>query len=199
MNEIKLIVGLGNPEPNYSSTRHNAGFWLLNSFVRQSNLKWKRDTRSKAEIASFQTKTLENQKVWLLKPSLYMNESGISVYNFSFFYKIKAEQILIVHDELDLLPGSIKLKKGGGNAGHNGLKNVQQKLGSENFWRLRLGIGHPKTIETPIKNVSDFVLSEPSGEEKKSIDLGISLCTKYMNDLLKCNIKNIQNALSKEF
>jgi PTH1 family peptidyl-tRNA hydrolase len=105
---------------------------------------------------------------------------------------------LVVHDELDLIPGNLRLKKGGGNAGHRGLNDVEQKLGADAFWRLRLGIGHPRTIKTPIKNVPDFVLSRPSEEDRLNIDVVIKLCTKYMPELLKCDIKNIQKALSKE-
>jgi PTH1 family peptidyl-tRNA hydrolase len=199
LNEIKLLVGLGNPERDYESTRHNAGFWLLNSFAEQHKLVWKRDGKFKAEISSLQSAALGNEKFWLMKPSLFMNESGASVGSFCFFYKIKADQILIVHDELDLLPGDLRLKKGGGNAGHRGLKDVQQKLGTDGFWRLRLGIGHPRTIASPITNVSDFVLSKPPQEERGNINKAINLCTKYMSDLLNCNIQNIHNALSKEF
>ncbi len=198
MSDIKLLVGLGNPETDYELTRHNAGFWLLNSFAHQHKLLWRKETKFKAEVAKFQSIDLGVDSLWLLKPSLYMNESGISVGIFCFFYKIKVDEVMIVHDELDLLPGSLRLKKGGGNAGHRGLKDIQQKLGSSDFWRLRIGIGHPKTLETPNKNVSDFVLSKPSSENRKSIDVGINLCVSHMNELLKCNIKNIHNALSKE-
>ncbi len=198
MNEIKLLVGLGNPEPDYELTRHNAGFWLLNLFTKHHRLVWKRDAKFKSEISNFKPNDSDNKKCWLMKPSLFMNQSGISISSFCLFYKIKPEHVLIVHDELDLLPGNLKLKHGGGNAGHNGLKNIEEKLGTNCFWRLRLGIGHPKTIETPIKNVSDFVLSMPSDEDRVRIDKGIDFCITHINDLLECNTKKIHNSVAKE-
>ena len=112
MSQIKLLVGLGNPESQYGLTRHNAGFWLLNLLAEQHNLVWKADQKFKAEITTLYSSHSGIEKFWLMKPSLYMNESGTSVSSFCFFYKIKAEEVLIVHDELDLKPGMLRMKKG---------------------------------------------------------------------------------------
>ena len=198
MSKIRLIVGLGNPERQYGLTRHNAGFWLLNFLAQQHELVWKEDSKFKAEISTFSPSVLRDEKLWLMKPGLYMNESGFSVSNFCLFYKIKAKEVLVVHDELDLKPGILRIKKGGGSAGHRGVKDIQQKLGTDDFWRLRLGIGHPKTIESHIKDVSDFVLSKPSVTDKMQIERVISLCVQNTYDLLNCDINNILNDLSKE-
>ncbi len=197
MSHIKLLVGLGNPELQYGLTRHNAGFWLLNSLAEQKNLVWKTDSKFKAELTNFSSNHLGIEKFWLMKPSLYMNESGISVSSFCSFYKLKVDEVLIVHDELDLKPGVLRIKKGGSNAGHRGIQDIQQRLGADDFWRLRLGIGHPRTIESPIKNVSDFVLSKPSDVDKLNIHRAINSCLNNLCDLLDCNIDNIQNDLSK--
>ena len=198
MSHIKLIVGLGNPEPQYGLTRHNAGFWFLNQLAEQHNLFWKFDSKFKANISTFSLNNLGIEKFWLMKPGLFMNESGISVSSFCFFYKIKAEEVLVVHDELDLKPGILRIKKGGSNAGHKGIKDIQKKLGAGDFWRLRLGIGHPRMIESCMMDVSDYVLSKPSSVDKANIDKVINLCSINVLDLLSCNIDKIQSYLSKE-
>jgi len=198
LSQIKLLVGLGNPESQYGSTRHNAGFWLLNLLAEQHNLVWKADQKFKAEITTLYSSNSGIEKFWLMKPSLYMNESGTSVSSFCFFYKIKAEEVLIVHDELDLKPGMLRMKKGGSNAGHRGIKDIQKKLGVGDFWRLRLGIGHPRTAESHIKDVSDYVLSKPSESDKINIDRVINACQKNILNLLNCDINDVQNDLNKE-
>ncbi|MFG6448937.1 aminoacyl-tRNA hydrolase [Roseateles sp. BYS180W] len=139
---IRLFVGLGNPGSEYEDTRHNAGFWWVDQLARQ----WRatlQPERSYHGLVSRVTPPGASGPVWLLQPMTYMNLSGKSVAALARFFKIAPEEILAIHDELDLLPGDMKLKQGGGNGGHNGLKDMQAQLGSANFWRLRLGIGHP--------------------------------------------------------
>ncbi|QKJ66406.1 aminoacyl-tRNA hydrolase [Deefgea piscis] len=164
---IKLIVGLGNPGGEYAATRHNAGFWLLDHLARDGQIFLRHDSKfhglcGKVKIA--------NHDVWLLQPQTFMNRSGLAVVALAQFYKIMPDEILVVHDELDIAPGVVKLKKGGGNGGHNGLKDIQSHLSTADFWRLRLGIGHPGN-----KNeVANFVLKPPRREEQDLIDDAIN-------------------------
>jgi PTH1 family peptidyl-tRNA hydrolase len=160
---IRLIVGLGNPGSEYALTRHNAGFWLVD---RLSPLPLSRESRFNA----LATRTrIAGQEVWLLEPQTYMNRSGQSVGALARFYKIAADEVLVVHDELDLPPGSAKLKKGGSSGGHNGLKDITAALGTQDYWRLRIGIGHPRSsgLQQP---VVDYVLHRPRQEEQGPID-----------------------------
>jgi PTH1 family peptidyl-tRNA hydrolase len=163
---IRLIAGLGNPGTDYAATRHNAGAWFVDAVCRQQGVWLAADKGFAGETARFRT---PNGEVFLLVPSTYMNRSGQSVGALAKFYKIAPEEILVVHDELDLLPGAVKLKQGGGNAGHNGLKDITAHLGTPDFWRLRLGIGHPRTLQLT-QSVSDFVLHRPRAEEQSAID-----------------------------
>jgi PTH1 family peptidyl-tRNA hydrolase len=152
---IRLIVGLGNPGPEYALTRHNAGFWLLDNLANTlPGCKLQRETRFNAFVAKSH---IGGKEVWLLEPQTYMNRSGQSVGGLARFYKIAPEEILVVHDELDILPGIAKLKKGGGSGGHNGLKDISAALGTQDYWRLRLGIGHPRNYNLA-QQVADFVL-----------------------------------------
>jgi PTH1 family peptidyl-tRNA hydrolase len=125
----------------------------------------------------------DGQDVWLLKPATFMNRSGQSVAALSRFYKITPEEVLVVHDELDLLPGEIRLKQGGGNGGHNGLKDIESQLGSKNFWRLRLGIGHPRTLSLN-QEVVDFVLHRPRQQEQEAIDIALTRCLDELTTLI---------------
>lgn len=160
---IRLIVGLGNPGPEYEQTRHNAGFWLVDNLAGGQ---LKREARYNALM----TKTvIEGQEVWLLEPQTYMNRSGQSVGALARFYKIVPDDILIVHDELDLPPGAAKLKKGGTSGGHNGLKDITASLGTQDYWRLRIGIGHPRTANLQ-QQVVDYVLHRPRQEEQALIN-----------------------------
>ncbi|AIL32475.1 aminoacyl-tRNA hydrolase [Basilea psittacipulmonis] len=162
---IKLIVGLGNPGKQYEKTRHNAGFWLLDDVANHLGVSFKLESGFFGEVAKVM---IQSHPVFLLKPTTFMNRSGQSVRALSQFYKISPEAILVVHDELDLPPGEVKLKKGGGHAGHNGLKDIQAQLGTPNFWRLRLGIGHPRTLGMA-QQVFDYVLSPPRKEDQNEI------------------------------
>ena len=137
---IKLVVGLGNPGPEYEATRHNAGFWWVEALARELKVQLVPE-RSYWGLAA--RATVQGQPVWLLEPQTFMNLSGKSAAALSRFFKIAPEEILVVHDELDLQPGQAKLKRGGGHAGHNGLRDIHAQLGSGDYWRLRIGIGHP--------------------------------------------------------
>ncbi len=163
---IRLIVGLGNPGAEYEQTRHNAGFWLLDQLARGE---LKRETRFQALAAKTR---IAGNEVWLLEPQTFMNRSGQSVGALARFYKINPDEILVVHDELDLPPGAAKIKKGGSSGGHNGLKDITASLGTQDYWRLRLGIGHPRELNLQ-QPVVDFVLHRPRKEEQSLIDLGI--------------------------
>lgn len=164
----RLVVGLGNPGPEYEATRHNAGFWFVDRLAADLKV-------SLAPQAKFFGRAGRAGELWLLQPTTFMNRSGQAVAALANFYKIAPDEILVVHDELDLLPGGIRLKQGGGNGGHNGLKDIQSKLGTADFWRLRLGIGHPRTLNLA-QPVVDFVLHPPRKEEQPEIDRAIDRC-----------------------
>ena len=161
----RLIVGLGNPGRQYEATRHNAGFWMADLIADDFNTSFLLENNFFAEVAKFKT---GGENVFILKPATYMNLSGKAVQALSHFYKIPLESILVIHDELDLMPGQIKLKKGGGHAGHNGLRDIHNKMGDSNYWRLRVGIGHPRTLNLQ-QGVADFVLHMPSKEDHERI------------------------------
>ena len=169
MSAIRLIVGLGNPGDEYEKTRHNAGFWFVDALARQYGATLKKDAKFFGLTAKT---TIVGQPVWLLKPSTFMNLSGKAVAALAGFYQLPVESILVVHDELDLLPGQTKLKLGGSHAGHNGLKDIQARLGSAAFWRMRLGIGHPRSLALN-QDVIDFVLHRPSKADLLLIDAEI--------------------------
>jgi len=162
MSEIKLIVGLGNPGREYEATRHNAGFWWVDEFARAHQFTFKAENKFHGLAAR---SVLHGNELYLLKPQTFMNVSGRAVGALMQFYKIDATQMLVVHDELDLPPGSAKLKLGGGHGGHNGLKDIIAHLGSRDFWRLRIGIGHPGDRA----DVANFVLNAPRREEEELI------------------------------
>ena len=160
---IRLFVGLGNPGPEYEDTRHNAGFWWIDELARQ----WRATLQPDRSYFGLVARVNHPQgPVWLLQPMTYMNLSGKSVGALARFFKIAPEEILVAHDELDLPPGQLKLKQGGGTGGHNGLKDMQAQLGSPNFWRLRLGIGHPGLKP----EVAAYVLRKPPAEERRAIE-----------------------------
>jgi len=167
---IRLIVGLGNPGPEYEQTRHNAGFWLVDNLANTlPGCRLQRESRFNAMVAKT---AIGGRDVWLLEPLTYMNRSGQSVGGLAKFFKVAPDEILVVHDELDLPPGAAKLKKGGSSGGHNGLKDITAALGTQDYWRLRLGIGHPRTLNLQ-QGVADFVLHRPRREEQALIDEAI--------------------------
>jgi PTH1 family peptidyl-tRNA hydrolase len=163
---LRLVVGLGNPGREHVATRHNAGFWFADALAAQLGGGFAHESRFFGEVA-------RAADVRLVKPMTYMNLSGRSVAALSRFYGYFPQDILVVHDELDLKPGDVRLKLGGGVAGHNGLRDIQAHLGSANFWRLRIGIGHPRDSDTPQQQVVDYVLRPPRGEERAGIGMAI--------------------------
>ena len=161
--EIKLIVGLGNPGEKYERTRHNAGYWWVDAVAAAKRATWKKETK----FSGWTTRVEEGgREFFLLKPSTYMNESGRSVSALMRFFKIEPPELLVVHDELDLAPGVVKLKRGGGTGGHNGLADIGDALDTKDFWRLRIGIGHPGDRDL----VADYVLDRARRAEQDAID-----------------------------
>ena len=168
---IRLIVGLGNPGPEYEQTRHNAGFWLVDNLANGiARCSLSRESRFNALAAKTQ---INGHEIWLLEPQTFMNRSGQSVGALARFYKINADELLVVHDELDLAPGIARLKKGGSSGGHNGLKDITAAMATQDYWRLRIGIGHPRTAGSP-HPVADYVLHRPRKEEQALLDDAIS-------------------------
>ena len=162
MSGIKLFVGLGNPGDKYGNTRHNAGFWWIDAVCALTNSK----VILESKFFGAAGKLNPTSDTWLLKPTTFMNASGKAVAALAQYYKILPEQILVIHDELDLPAGGVKLKIGGGHGGHNGLKDIAAALGTPNFWRLRLGIGHPGDRN----EVVNFVLKAPLKDEQSVIN-----------------------------
>lgn len=160
---IKLFVGLGNPGPEYESTRHNAGFWWIDALARELKVSLLPDRNFHGFVART---SLQGQTVWLLKPQTFMNVSGKSVAALARFYKIQPDEILVAHDELDIIPGQAKLKFGGSHAGHNGLRDIHAQLGTDDYWRLRLGVGHPGVKS----EVIHWVLKKPSPDHRLAIE-----------------------------
>jgi PTH1 family peptidyl-tRNA hydrolase len=160
---IKLFVGLGNPGPEYEATRHNAGFWWIDALARELKLSLSMDKGYHGLVARTSVK---GQPLWLLEPQTFMNASGKSVAALARFFKIQPDEILVAHDELDIVPGQVKLKFGGSHAGHNGLRDIHAQLGTDDYWRLRLGVGHPG-IKSEVIN---WVLKKPSLDHRIAID-----------------------------
>ncbi|WP_368642404.1 aminoacyl-tRNA hydrolase [Castellaniella ginsengisoli] len=177
---IRLIVGLGNPGPEYEATRHNAGFWLADHFADDLRVDF---TLEKPFFAWVARARHAGQAVVLAKPVTFMNKSGQAVGALARFYKLQPEEILVLHDELDLLPGAVKLKQGGGHAGHNGLRDIQSALGSPAFWRLRIGIGHPRSLGLA-QQVVNFVLHPPRKDDMPGIEDAINRCRVILPQLL---------------
>jgi PTH1 family peptidyl-tRNA hydrolase len=177
MSEIRLIVGLGNPGREYEATRHNAGFWWVDAVAAQKSASLKPEKKFHGQAARL---TVNARELWLLEPDTFMNASGRAVAALANFYKIGPEEILVVHDELDLPPGEVKLKQGGGHGGHNGLKDIIAHLGTPQFWRLRLGIGHPGDRAA----VVNFVLNAPQRAEQALIDDAIESSLAVLPQLL---------------
>lgn len=163
---IKLIVGLGNIGAEYERTRHNAGFWFVDAVANKAGAAFGFERKFHGELARLRS---HGRELWLLKPGTYMNRSGQAVVALALYYRILPTQILVAHDEVDLPPGVVRLKRGGGTAGHNGLRDIQAKLTTPDFWRLRIGVGHPRTLDLS-QEVSDFVLHPPSREHGTAIE-----------------------------
>ena len=185
---IQLIVGLGNIGQEYAQTRHNAGWCVLDELAATWGASFREDKKYYAEVAKANTPQGE---VWLMKPTTYMNKSGQAVGALANFFKIPVSDLLVLHDELDIPPGHVRLKKGGGNGGHNGLKDIQAKMGSADFWRVRLGIGHPGDRNL----VSGFVLNKPSRDDREAIDDAIWRTRCEINDILSGDMEAAMRVL----
>lgn len=184
---VQLIVGLGNPGTEYEQTRHNAGFWFVNALSRR----WEGSFRHEAKFHGAVCRiSVGGHSVWLLKPDTWMNRSGQAVARLSRFYKIPVEQILVAHDDLDLPPGTVRIKQGGGHGGHNGLRDIISLLGGSGFLRLRIGIGHPGSRE----EVTPFVLGRPSAKEREMIEDAID---RAVEELPRIVCGEIQKAMSR--
>ena len=174
---IKLLVGLGNPGPEYEDTRHNAGFWCIDAIARELKLQLQPDRGYHGLVAR---STHKGQTIWLLEPQTFMNLSGKSVAALARFFKIGSEEILVAHDEMDIAPGEAKLRLGGSHAGHNGLRDIHAQLGTDRYWRLRIGVGHPG-----IKSeVVSWVLKKPVLDHRIAIDQSIDRAVKALPLLL---------------
>ncbi len=188
---IKLIVGLGNPGQDYQSHRHNVGFWFCDALADLHGSAFKKESKFFGEVAKV---NLAGLNVYLLKPSTYMNRSGQSIQAVAKFYQIHADEILVVHDELDLNPGIAKIKFGGGHGGHNGLRDTIKALSSNDFYRIRLGIGHPgdKT------KVADFVLNTPNKSELELIQTALANALSVTQQVIEGKTEQAMNTLHTE-
>ena len=185
MESLRLIVGLGNPGPQYEATRHNAGFWWLEALARKLGVTLRQEAKFHGRAGKLST---AGGDIWLLCPDTFMNLSGKSVAALARFYKIPPESILVAHDELDLPPGTAKLKQGGGHGGQNGLKDIHVQLGSSNYWRLRIGIGHPGTKEA----VTGHVLGKPVPAEREQMLAAIDAALDVWPELAAGNLAAAQ-------
>jgi len=185
---IKLIVGLGNPGAEYSKTRHNAGFWFVQKLASKFCCQFSPEPRFHGEAARI---TAAEADCRLLKPATFMNESGRAVKAMLDYFKISSGEMLVAHDEIDLEPGIIRLKQGGGHGGHNGLRDIISKIGANDFLRLRIGVGHPGLREA----VTPHVLGRPGSEEEKALDRAIEHSVSSMPLMFKGEIQKAMSAL----
>ena len=185
---IKLVVGLGNPGKEYERTRHNAGFWLVEKYAQANGFVLRKDPKFKALVGK------SAGGVWFLLPQSFMNLSGQPVQMLAGFFRIKPEEVLVVHDELDFEPGAARLKQGGGIAGHNGLKDISQRLASHDYWRLRLGVGRPPAGTEG----GDYVLHKPSVEERAAIDAAIDKSLALLPQIIAGDMQSAMNKLHTE-
>ncbi len=188
---FKLIVGLGNPGPEHAATRHNAGFWFVESLAEKYSLSFRSESKFNAEICRLQTADID---CWLCKPMTFMNGSGSSVQAMASFYKIPIDEILIAHDELDLDVGVARLKKAGGHGGHNGLRDIIAQMGDKSFTRLRLGIGHPGSQD----KVTPYVLGKPGKEDYQLIEIAIKESVDAVLLVLEGEMQKAMNALHQK-
>ena len=188
---IQLIVGLANPGAEYEATRHNAGAWFIDALLAEYQQNLSLESKLKARLAKIH---YPEQDCWIMVPTTFMNHSGQAVRAVANFYKIAAENILIVHDELDLPPGTIRLKVNGGHGGHNGLRDIMQQLGQRHFQRLRIGIGHPGQQH----DVSNYVLHQPTMNDRNAIDTAIIRALHVMPDVIKGQLERAMKTLHTE-
>ncbi|NKN32175.1 aminoacyl-tRNA hydrolase [Marichromatium bheemlicum] len=185
---IRLIVGLGNPGAQYEATRHNVGFWFVDALARSANADFRPESRFHGALCRC---VVGGYDLRLLKPSTYMNHSGRSVAAVAHYFDIPTERILIAHDELDLPVGTVRLKQGGGHAGHNGLRDSISALGGRDFWRLRIGIDHPGDRSL----VTGYVLGRPSGADRQAIDGALCDAERVLEQLLQGRFQQVMNHL----
>ena len=190
MSQIALIAGLGNPGPGYKGTRHNAGFWFIDELSQHYSLDFKLESRFQGEVANAQIKGLP---IRVLRPVTFMNESGQSVASLMRYFAIEPGSLLVVHDDLDLEPGVARLKEGGGHGGHNGLRDLIRHLDSNDFVRLRLGIGHPGHSD----DVTDYVLHAPPANERSAILDGVSRAVALIEPMINGDHAVVMNELHR--
>ncbi|NYT58974.1 aminoacyl-tRNA hydrolase [Alcaligenaceae bacterium] len=188
---IHLIIGLGNPGPEYEATRHNAGFWLADHLADDLKASFNMEKSFSAWVAKGRH---DGETIIIAKPTTFMNRSGQAAGALLRFYKLVPEQVLVLHDELDLMPGQAKLKQGGGHAGHNGLRDIQSAFSDPGFWRLRMGIGHPRTLGLA-QQVAAFVLNPPRRDELTQIEGVIDRCRAITPALLRGEFTQAMNQL----
>ena len=184
---LKLIVGLGNPGAEYARTRHNAGFWYVDELARAGGGNWRRESRYQCELARV---SVAGHELWLMKPQTFMNKSGAAVQALAAFYRIAPAQMLVAHDEIDLPPGVVRLKQGGGHGGHNGVRDVIAPLGPD-FWRLRIGVGHPGAKD----QVIDAVLDRATADEQRLIDAALERAHAALPELLRDGAQQAMNQM----
>jgi PTH1 family peptidyl-tRNA hydrolase len=185
---ISLIVGLGNPGREYADTRHNAGFRFLDALLEGTGVPLRREPRIEGDVGRI---AVAGKEIWLLRPATFMNRSGEAVSRLARYYKIPATEILVAHDDLDLLPGTVRLKQGGGDGGHNGLSDVTEKLGTPEYLRVRIGIGHPG----PGADVVSYVLRKAPANEQELIDTAIERARTHLEDIVRGELQKVMNAL----
>lgn len=188
---IRLLVGLGNPDPRDARTRHNAGFWFADAVASRWGGLFRSQSSFFGEVADCQ---VGSGRVRLLKPMTYMNNSGRSVAACVNFYKFASDEILIAHDEIDLPPGTVRLKRGGGHGGHNGLRDIIPHLGNSDFARLRIGVGHPGNKNA----VVGYVLKAAPADEQSAIDDALALALDHFPDIVTGKLENVMNILHRK-
>ncbi len=188
---IRLLVGLGNPDPRDARTRHNAGFWFADAVASRWGASFRSQSNFFGGVADCH---VGGQRLRLLKPMTYMNNSGRSVAALANFYKLESDEILIAHDEIDLPPGTVRLKRGGGHGGHNGLRDIIPQLGGPNFARLRIGVGHPGNKDA----VVGYVLKPAPGDEQRAIDDAVALAVDHFPDIVAGELAAVMNSLHRK-
>ena len=186
--DLKVIAGLGNPGPKYTETRHNAGFWFVDELAKKFHGDFRAEKKFFGEVAKI---NIEGRDIWLLKPDTFMNRSGQAVKALLSFYRYAPEQLLVAHDEIDLPPGTTKLKTAGGHGGHNGLRDIINQCASKDFHRLRIGVGHPGSKD----QVVDYVLHNASKDERIDIDNDIAAAVAVMPELAQGDMEKAMHRL----
>ena len=189
-NPPSLIVGLGNPDSNLLSTRHNIGFWFIDAFSRKLHVSFKDNSKKGYQDAIYEN---EDSIIKLLKPMTFINDSGTPLSKFIKNTNIKPSDILVAYDDLDLAPGKVRLKFSGGSGGHNGVKDIIEKIGTKEFWRLKIGIGKPTNKD----DVISYVLGKPTPNEKENINLSIEKILNSSGDLISGNYTNFMNDINR--